>query len=78
MIQTLKIKKKSQQNILNIKKEESDIVKSLEETKADPEKTKSLQAQLTLIHAEIKIKEEEEVEKINTRISAHRLEIKKK
>ena len=72
----IKNQKESQQNILNFKKEESDIVKSLEETKADPEKTKSLQAQLTLIHAEIKIKEEE-VEKINTRISAHRLEIKK-
>ncbi|MFL2482692.1 MAG: c-type cytochrome domain-containing protein [Verrucomicrobiales bacterium] len=72
----IKNQKESQQNILNFKKEESDIVKSLEETKADPEKTKLLQAQLTLIHAEIKIKEEE-VEKINTRISAHRLEIKK-
>ena len=68
--------KESQQNILNFKKEESGIVKSLEEVKADPEKTKSLQSKLTLIKSKIKTKEEE-VEKLNATISAHLLEIKK-
>ena len=68
--------KESRQNILNFKKEESEIVKSLEEAKADPEKTKSLQSKLALIQSKIKIKEEE-VEKLNATISAHLLESKK-
>ena len=72
----IKAQKESHQNITNFKKEVSEIVKSLDETKEDPEKTKSLQSKLALVQSEIKIKEEE-IQKINLSISAQRLEIQK-
>ena len=72
----IKAQKESQQNITNFKKEESQIVKLLEKTKEDPEKTKSLQSKLALIQSEIKTKEEE-IQKINLSISARRIEIQK-